>query len=252
MFPSKDWIQTSWNACRNLMRARTAHRGAATSVVPSPPAAAFASFGVAVPIRSLGPQHRERIAQHLLLLEPSDRYLRFGYAASDEQVRRYVDQLDFARDEIFGIFNRRLDLIATAHLAFAAQASHPGCAEFGVSVLRRARGRRFGARLFERAVMHARTAGVTMVFIHALSENTAMLKIARNAGAIVRRDGSESEAYLQLSPPGRGTRVAELMTLHYGEANYQMKKQARQFWAFLSGVQEVRQGVRSGRHQSAQ
>jgi hypothetical protein len=38
--------------------------------------------------------------------------------------------------------------------------------------------------------MHARNAGVNMVFIHALSENAPMLKIARNAGASVERDGS--------------------------------------------------------------
>lgn len=30
----------------------------------------------------------------------------FGYAANDEQVRRYVSGLDFERDEIFGIYNR--------------------------------------------------------------------------------------------------------------------------------------------------
>jgi hypothetical protein len=36
-----------------------------------------------------------------------DRYLRFGYPANDEQIRRYVDQLNFDRDELFGIFNRR-------------------------------------------------------------------------------------------------------------------------------------------------
>ena len=48
-----------------------------------------------------------------------DRYLRFGYAATDEQIERYVDGLDFERDEIFGIYNRRLELIAMAHLAFA-------------------------------------------------------------------------------------------------------------------------------------
>ncbi len=78
------------------------------------------------------------------------------------------------------------------------------------------------------------------------------MEIARRAGATVRRDGSEAEAYLQLSPAGRATHMAELMTLHYGEANYQIKKQARQFWKFLSGVQEVRQGVRSGRHRAAE
>ena len=32
-----------------------------------------------------------------------------------------------------------------------------------------------GARLFDRAVMHARNEGVDMLFIHALSENTAIL-----------------------------------------------------------------------------
>jgi hypothetical protein len=58
----------------------------------------------------------------LLKLEPADRYLRFGYAANDEQIRRYAEQLDFSRDEIFGIYNRRLELIAMAHLAFS---EHP-------------------------------------------------------------------------------------------------------------------------------
>ena len=44
------------------------------------------STPVMVPIRSLGPSHRERIATHLLALDEHDRYLRFGYAANDEQI----------------------------------------------------------------------------------------------------------------------------------------------------------------------
>ncbi len=43
---------------------------------------------VVVPIRSLGPSHRDRIATHLCSLDGEDRYLRFGYAANDEQIRR--------------------------------------------------------------------------------------------------------------------------------------------------------------------
>ena len=207
---------------------------------------------VMVPIRSLGPQHRERIAAHLLRLEPRDRYLRFGYAANDDQVRRYVELLDFGRDEVFGIFNRRLELIAMAHVAFSTEEAHRGCAEFGVSVSGSARGRGYGARLFERAVVLARNRGVSMMFIHALTENTAMLKIARNAGATVRRDGSESEAYLQLPPARFDTRVSEIMAEHFGEVDYQLKKQARQFWRFLADLQEIRQGVRDGRHQAAE
>ena len=205
-----------------------------------------------VPIRALAEKHRDRITKHLLSLSPEDRYLRFGYPASDEQVTRYAKALDFGRDEILGIFNRRLQLIAMAHVAFANSDEFQACAEFGVSVLSIARGRGYGARLFERAAMLARNRGVTMMFIHALSENTAMLKIARNAGAKVTRDGSESEAYLQLPPAGLETRVTEVMVEHLAEVDYQLKKQAKQFWSFLSGVQEVRKGVRDGRHQSAE
>src|SRR5687768_18474258 len=128
--------------------------------------------GPMVPIRSLGSGHRSRIAHHLLELDEHDRYLRFGYQANDEQIERYVAQLDFERDEIFGIFNRRLQLIAMAHLAFIHEPDAVPAAEFGVSVLKQARGRGFGARLFDRAVMHARNEGVELMFIHALSENT--------------------------------------------------------------------------------
>lgn len=205
-----------------------------------------------VPIRSLGAQHRQRIEDHLLALEPSDRYLRFGYAANDDQVRRYAQQLDFERDEIFGIFNRRLELVAMAHVAYSDQLGHQHCAEFGVSVLSRARGRGYGARLFDRAVMHARNQGVSMLFIHALSENTAMLKIARNAGARVHQDGSESQAYLQLPPAGLDTRMSKIVAEHFGEVDYQLKKQARQFWSLLADMQEIRQGVQDGRHQAAE
>ncbi|CAM4095432.1 GNAT family N-acetyltransferase [Paracidovorax anthurii] len=155
---------------------------------------------------------------------------------------RYVQQLDFVRDEVFGIYNRRLELIAVAHLAYASAPEHRACAEFGVSVLEQARGRGFGGRLFERAVMHARNRGVQMVFIHALSENTAMLKIARHAGAVVRRDGSESEAYLELPPAGFNSRMAQKVANQIAEVDYQLKRQARQFRAFLAGMQAARGG----------
>jgi RimJ/RimL family protein N-acetyltransferase len=204
-----------------------------------------------VPIRSLGAGHRRRIAQHLLALEPHDRYLRFGYAANDEQIRRYVDHLDFDRDDIFGIFNRRLELIAMAHLAFIP--SDPGTppgAEFGVSVLQKARGRGYGSRLFDRAVVHARNEGIELMFIHALSENTAMIKIARNAGARIEREGSETEAYLRLPPATLDSRVSEIVDEQVAQADYRIKKQAKAFLSLLSGVQEVRRGASGARGKS--
>ncbi len=198
---------------------------------------------VMVPIRSMGPAHRERIAAHLLALAPHDRYLRFGYAANDEQIGRYVAQLNFERDELFGIFNRKLDLIAMAHLAFSVDPACTSCAEFGVSVAESARGRRYGSRLFERAVMHARNEGVQMLFIHALSENTAMLRIARNAGAIIERDGSESEAHLRLPPADFDSRVTEMVNEQMAITDYRLKAQVQQFRRVLAQLQAIRQGA---------
>ncbi|MEJ8823872.1 GNAT family protein [Variovorax humicola] len=200
---------------------------------------------VLVPIRSIGPGERERIARHLLDLDLHDRFLRFGYAASDEQVRHYVDSLDFERDEIFGIYNRRLEIIAMAHLAFPPADQPIDCAEFGGSVSKQVRGRGYGARLFDRVIVTARNEGIGMLFIHALSENAAMLKIARKAGATVARTGSEAEAHLQLPKADFDSRMAEIALDNFGEIDFQLKARAMQFWGFLHRMQAIRRGARS-------
>ncbi len=197
-----------------------------------------------VPIRSLGPRHRDRIIAHLLELDASARYLRFGHPASDAQISKYVDMLDFEQDEVFGIFSRRLELIAMAHLAHPGVTQTKGGAatmsEFGVSVLPRARNRGFGRRLFEHAMLHARNRGVETLFIHALSENTAMLKIARNAGATVVREGSESEAWLKLPPDNFASHVGELVESQAAEFDYQFKLHARKVNGLLDALNEVK------------
>ena len=206
---------------------------------------------IMIPIRSIGPGHSERIAAHLLSLSQEDRYLRFGYMANDEQVQRYVDGLNYVRDDIFGIYNRKLELIAMAHLAFSTDAKLSSCAEFGVSVLATARGRGYGSRLFDRAVIHARNEGVDMMFIHALSENTAMLNIARKGGARIERNGSESEAHLMLPPADLDSRMTEMVEEQIAQTDYRLKVQAKQFWSFLTTVQNVRRGVRDARDKSS-
>ena len=140
-----------------------------------------------VPIRRLDVSHRSRIERHLLALSARDRYLRFGYPASDERIRQHVASIDFQQDEVFGIFDHRLQLLAISHLACCDVAgAHHGMrrmAEFAVSVDLRARGRGHGARLFDHAVRHARNHGIDRIYIHALSENTAMLRTASANGS---------------------------------------------------------------------
>jgi GNAT superfamily N-acetyltransferase len=245
MMDSKALLQATWGAGREFFQAPSSYGDLSD-------ASKERALPHLVPIRALSPRHRERIIQHLLALEPQDRYLRFGYAAQESHIRGYVDNLNFARDEIYGIFNRALTLIAVAHLAFSAEPTCLNCAEFGVSVSPGARGKGYGSLLFGRAITHARNQGVDMMFIHALSENAAMLKIATNAGARVERHGSESEAYLALPPATLDSRVSEAVEDRVGELDFQLKWQAKRFWQWLAQLQGIRQGVRDARGQSAQ
>ena len=203
-----------------------------------------------IPIRILSEKHRPKIIAHLQSLGAQDRYLRFGYPATDEQIENYVNQLNFERDDIYGVFNRRLDILAMSHLAFSVDPQWATCAEFGVSVDLKMRGRGLGARLFERAVIHARNQGVSLMFIHALSENTPMLKIARKAGARVQREGSESDAYLSLPAADLDSQVHEMIEEGMADLDFQIKARAKQFLQLLTTMQEVRKGVRDARHQS--
>jgi GNAT superfamily N-acetyltransferase len=160
-----------------------------------------------VPIRDLHARHRCRILDHLLELGEHDRYLRFGYKATTEQIRQYVASIDFKRDEVFGIFNSKLRLLAVAHLAampgkgpHGDGSSRGRAMEFGVSVLEAGRGKGLGMRLFEHAITHARNLHASHLMIHALSENGPMLRIAARAGATIERDGPDAEAWLKLPP----------------------------------------------------
>jgi RimJ/RimL family protein N-acetyltransferase len=186
-----------------------------------------------VPIREISATHTNKINKHLKSLAPADRYLRFGYAATDQQIEDYVKTLDFERDSLFGIHNRRLDLIAMAHLSYSINPECASCAEFGVSVAHPSRGRGYGTRLFERAITHARNEGVRMLFVHALSENTAMIKIAKRAGATIEREGSDSQAHMLLPPADFDSRVEELLDQQVAWTDYQLKTQAKQFWTWL-------------------
>ena len=213
-------------------------------VVVSPPAPGTHTAWAWVPVRSLSSRHRTRVLAHLQQLAADDRFLRFGCQATDAQIGHYVDALDFEQDEVFGVFNRRLELVAMAHLAHHVEAEGATrAAEFGVSVLARYRGRGFGRRLFEHATLHARNRGVSTLLIHALTQNRAMLKIVRDAGAVIRADGSEATASLSLPEDTWVTQVGEVAVTQAAEIDYRLKSQALNFDGFMAGVDDLRSSL---------
>lgn len=201
------------------------HSGSADQPSQRPDAATVPPF-CRIPVRSLSDRHRARILMHLLALAAPDRYLRFGYAATDAQLAHYADNIDFSRDEVHGVFNRRLDLVGTVHLALLPSAGARTEAELGLSVLPRVRGRGIGRRLFDRAVLHARNRGIDTLLIHTLSENAAMLHIAVSAGATVVRDGGEALARLRLPRDDLFSHVDALVANQAGDLDFRIKRRA--------------------------
>ncbi len=190
-----------------------------------------------VPIRDLKPRHRRRILDHLLSLNEHDRYLRFGFLAPLEQLSRYVASIDFRRDEVFGIFSRRLQLLAVAHLAAMPRGHVRGSAmEFGVSVLPEGRGKGLGLRLFQHAITHARNRGASHLVIHALSENAPMLRIAKKAGATVEQCGQDAEGWLKLPKDTVATHLESSLQSLAAETIYRLKYWTAHFSDWLRAL----------------
>ncbi len=178
---------------------------------------------------------------HLHALSERDRYFRFGFAATDAHIQSYIDGLNFERDHLYGIYNRQALLVAVAHVANISEPNHAPLsfglgfsqkAEFGVSVLLDYRSKGYGGRLFNRAVIHARNQGVSQFYIQALTENSRMLRIAKNRGATLVNLGSETEAHLLLPKADLDSRMSELVADHFGNMDYSMAHSKNPYKAF--------------------
>jgi GNAT superfamily N-acetyltransferase len=109
-------------------------------------------------VAQLGPAHRGLIRAHLLALSYEDRRLRFGHVPSDVSITSYVRAIRFSRDAAFGAFDEPGGLIGFGHLASAADG-----VEFAISVDSGARRRGIGLALLNRAAVHARNRGRTIL-----------------------------------------------------------------------------------------
>ena len=170
--------------------------------------------------RELTRLERPKLAAHFLSLNAEDRRLRFGLPISDASVADYVERIDFARDAVFGAFDDELNLAGAAHLARAED--H---AELGVSVLPSHRGRGIGAALLERAHTHARNWGIGTLFMHCLTENAAMMHLARKQGMRIAAASGEADAHLELAPASAASFAKALLAERVGLFDYALKSQ---------------------------
>jgi RimJ/RimL family protein N-acetyltransferase len=137
---------------------------------------------------------RRKFAAHLLALSADDRRLRFGSAIADAAIENYARRIDFERDAVFGVYGANLVLVGACHVAQAGET-----AEFGVSVLPGERRQGVGSALVARAALHARNAGISALFMHCLSENRGIIRVARKFGMRIESEYGESDGRLELA-----------------------------------------------------
>jgi len=170
--------------------------------------------------RALPRLERAKFSAHLRALDHEDRRLRFGLALPDAAIDEYVARIDFDRDAVFGAFNDALQLAGAAHLARAD--AH---AELGLSVLPGHRGRGIGAALLARAHGHARNWGIGTLFMHCLTENGAMLHLARKQDMRILAESGEADARLELPPATPSSIAQALFDERVGLFDYALKSQ---------------------------
>jgi GNAT superfamily N-acetyltransferase len=189
-------------------------------------------------VRQLTAADAQRLVAHFVALDDDDRVLRFGQRTADAVIENYVRGIDFANDAVFGVFDDQLKLIAVGHLAYlpVKDEDESRTAEFGLSVLREARGTGVGSALFARAAMRSRNSGVGTLYMHCLAHNATMMHIARKAGMDIHRDYGEADAYLTLPPADSASIIGEMFQEQAAVFDYAIKHQARHASQFIGSL----------------
>lgn len=187
-----------------------------------------------LPVQRLNDHAREGVVAHFSSLPTEDRRLRFGSSLSPEGVASYVDRIDFERDAAFAVHDDSLRIVGIAHVALADD--H---AELGLSVLPAHRGRGVGSALFERGAQHARNRFVRTLFMHCLSENAAIVRIARRFGMKIVTESGDADAHLELLPASAGSIAGELADDRLALYDYALKVEVAAWKGVNSALAEA-------------
>jgi GNAT superfamily N-acetyltransferase len=185
-------------------------------------------------VQRLNEGARAMLTAHFLALPADDRRLRFGASLSADAIAGYVDRIDFDRDTVFGVFDDDLTLIGVAHTAFAED-----CAELGISVLPTHRSRGVGSALFARAAERARNRSISNLLMHCLSENAAIMHIARKSGMRIVAAAGDVDAHLALSPASPASITGEFLTDRIALYDYALKARIAKWKAVTAAWEGV-------------
>jgi GNAT superfamily N-acetyltransferase len=121
--------------------------------------------------------HFRKLASHFVGLTSGDRFLRFGWVATDVDVVAYVESLFVSAASVYAVAEPDGDISGVLHLEF----TNAG-ANLGLSVSPWARNQGIGAFLLQRAGLLARARGLETLFVRNLKFNSALQRLALRLG----------------------------------------------------------------------
>lgn len=137
----------------------------------------------AMHIRLLGPGDLQQVEQHLLALNPADRYARFHSGVSDWAISAYVRRIDPARAILVGASHRSGG--GLVGLAEAQPAAAPGTVELAVTIHPACRRRGLGRRIVGEVLARAFANGAGTAELFFTRSNVALAGLAAGLGARV-------------------------------------------------------------------
>jgi RimJ/RimL family protein N-acetyltransferase len=138
---------------------------------------------------------KNRILKHFIKLNKDDRYMRFGFHASDEAIETYLSGAyeAYGHQNMWFISVDDDNVVGTVHVNILN-----GIAELGFTVSEEFRGRGLGQDLFMRGATWAMMKGAKTIYTQCLSQNETMQHIAKKNGmTVVTIDAGEKEATIK-------------------------------------------------------
>lgn len=148
-------------------------------------------------VYKLRPEEYHRYRTHLLALDDTSRYTRFGFMIKDESINQLCDKFEANTQEhkIFVIEDEDLRVVAAGHIALEG-----GETELAFSVLQEYRKQGMGDALMSRTIEWCQNRNIKGGCMVCLSSNIAIKKLASKHGVLIN-DGGETLANITIPDP---------------------------------------------------
>lgn len=152
----------------------------------------------------------EWVIHHINSLPADDKYLRFGFPANENQIRKYVEtslstETTRTNADMWYAIKCEGEIVATLHVAI-----RDDLAEFAFTTSPEHRNQGLGQLLFGRGLQLVTEFSITKVYLMFLTKNSPMRHIAKKFGLAVVTEGSDSEGSITIQYPVPLSRVAEV------------------------------------------